>query len=274
MYIYRDLGQPPGNYRPPLDKGGQPVGEGDARHLLTILAGPSPYQPYLARAMAQHATTLPSRFFRVVTSVGTQVPQPLRHLFGTSGGRLVGGTIDRWSRTVYVVPAPGLRAETRLEYALHECVHLFAHPHVPAAGECPRVCIGTFQRAYGTGFGEGMTQVVAEDVMDAQGISRYYRDRPYDAFTPVVRALIGFLGRDVIARAYFFGAVPALTTLMEARWGTAWRAVAGETTAGQKDRALAHLRRLEAAYQQRVRDLVRQGPKGDFPTPRRSPAFA
>lgn len=267
MYIFPGLAQPPARYRPPFDKGGQPVGEGDARHLLTILAGPSPYQPYLLRAMAQHRTTVPGRFLRVVTNVGSQVPKPLQHLFTTTGGSLVGGTIDRWSRTIYVVPPPGLRDETRVEYALHECVHLFAHPHVPAAGQCPRVCVGTFQRTCGTGFGEGMTQVVTEDIMDAQGISRYYRDRPYEAFTPVVRAVIGALGLDVLARAYFFGAVQALTTSMEARWGTAWRVVAGETTAGEKDKALARLRRLDAGYHQRLRDLIRSAPKGDFPAP-------
>ena len=127
-------------------KGGLPVGEDDARHLLTILAGPSPYQPYLARAMAHHATTVPKRFLRVVTNVRGQVPTHLQHLFTRNGGRKVGGTIDRWTRTIYVVTAPGLRAETRLEYAIHECVHLFAHPHAPTRQQCPQPCIGTFQR--------------------------------------------------------------------------------------------------------------------------------
>ena len=258
---------PATRYKPPFGTGGQPIGEDDARQLLTILAGPSPYQPYLARAMARHATTVPPRFLRIVTNVASQVPKPLQRLFVSGGGRLVGGTIDRWTRTIYVVRAPGLRTETRLEYALHECVHLFAHPHEPAAGQCPRVCVGTFQRECGTGFGEGLTQVITEAIMDAQGITRYYRDRPYDDFTPVMRAIIAVLGLDIVARAYFFGTVPALITLMNARWGAAWRTVAAETTAGDKNKALAHIRQLEAAYSQRLQQLIRQAPKGDFPTP-------
>ena len=37
------LGAPPARFK----KGGLPVSEDDAHHLLTILAGPSSYQPYL-----------------------------------------------------------------------------------------------------------------------------------------------------------------------------------------------------------------------------------
>ena len=70
-----------------------------------------------------------------------------------------------------MIQAPGLRNATRLEYALHEGVHLFAHPVVPAAGSCPRVCVGTFQRTYGAGFGEGGTQAITEAVMGQQKIA-------------------------------------------------------------------------------------------------------
>jgi hypothetical protein len=259
------LGTPPAGFT----KGGLPVGEDDARHLLTILAGPSSYQSYITRAMAHRATTVPKRFLRIVTSVSGQVPKHLQHVFTRGGGRMVGGTIDRWTRTIYVLPAPGLRAETRLEYAIHECVHLFAHPHAPTREQCPPPCIGTFQKAFGTGFGEGLTQVITEDIMDAQGISRYYRDRPYDDFAAVTREVIKVFGRDAMARAYFFGDVQSLRTSMDARWGTNWHAVAGATSAGGKARALAQIPQLEAAYHKRIEDVMRHSPKGDFPTPDR-----
>ena len=194
------LGAPPDRFK----KGGLPVGEDDAPHLLSILAGPSSYQKYLVRAMAQRATTVPKRFLRVVTSVSGEVPKHLQDLFTSSAGRKTGGTIDRWTRTVYVVAAPGLRAETRLEYAIHECVHLFAHPHAPTRQQCPQPCIGTFQKAFGLGFGEGLTQVITEDIMATQKISLYYRDRPYDAFATVMREVVKVFGLDAMARAYFF----------------------------------------------------------------------
>src|SRR4030095_8944748 len=259
---YGFLGDPPDRFK----IGGLPVGEDDAKHLLTILAGRSPYQPYLTRAMARRATTLPKRCFRVVTSVSSQVPKHLQHLFTSGGGRMTGGTIDRWTRTIYVVPAPGLRQETRLEYAIHECVHLFAHPHAPTQQQCPAPCIGTFQHEFGTGFGEGLTQVITEDIMCEQNISRF-SDRPYEDLAAIMRKVIKVFGLDAMARAYFFGDVKSLRTSMEARWGTNWHAIAGHTTAGDSKRALAQIEQLEAAYKKRIEDLIRQSPKGDFPTP-------
>jgi hypothetical protein len=259
------LGAPPVRYKPPFSKGGQPIGEDDARHLLTILEGPSSYQRYLKTAMAQQAATVPARFLRVVANVNTQVPKHLRKVFASGG--FVGGTIDRWTRTVYVLVAPGLRAETRLEYALHECVHLFAHPHVPTQGQCPPLCVGTFQGKFGKAFGEGLTQIITEDIMDTQGISRYYRDRPHGGFTEVMRDVIPVFGLDAMARAYFFGEVDALNTLMVARWGAGWQAVADAADAGDTARARGRIRQLETAYDQRLQQIIRQGPRGDFPTP-------
>lgn len=266
------LGAPPARFK----KGGLPVGEDDAQHLLTILAGPSSYQSYLALAMKHRATTVPKRFLRIVTSVTDQVPKYLQHVFTSGGGRMTGGTIDRWTRTVYVMPAPGLRAETRLEYAIHECVHLFAHPHAPTRQQCPQPCVGTFQHEFGTGFGEGLTQVITEDIMDAQGISLYYRDRPYEDFAVVMRAVVKVFGLDAMARAYFFGDVKPLRTAMEARWGLNWHAVAGATTVGDQKRALTQIPQLEAAHKKRIEDLnrriedvIRHSPRGDFPTPSR-----
>lgn len=266
MFIY-NLGAPPAGCTSSSFKGGQAIGEDDARKLLTILAGPSPYQRYLKKAMARHATTVPARFLRIVTSVTSQVPKHLQHVF--AGGGFVGGTIDRWTRTIYMVPAPGLRFETRLEYALHECVHLFAHPHVPAQGQCPPVCVGTFQRWFGKGFGEGLTQIITEDVMDTQCIDRYYRDRPYADFAEMMRNVVGVFGLDAMARAYFFGEVQALRTAMDVRWGAGWHAVAGAISSGDKKTALARIKRLEGEYEQRLKDIIRQAPKGDFPTPGR-----
>ena len=296
-YGDRFLGAPPASFK----IGGLPVGEDNAHHLLAILAGPSPFQPYLAHAMKQAASTFPKKFFKVATSV-SQVPKRLRPLFTSDGGRMTGGTIDRWTRTVYVVPAPGLRQETRLEYALHECVHLFAHPHAPTEQTCPHPCIGTFQGTFGAGFGEGLTQVITEDIMAKQTISLVKGDRPYKNFTMVVREVIKAFGLDAMARAYFFGEVQSLRTSMEARWGPNWRAVADMTSAGHTKWALKRIQELEAAhrkreeddrkrkeadrkkeeaarkraeeYRKRIEDLMRTSPRGGFPTPGRERPFA
>jgi outer membrane protein OmpA-like peptidoglycan-associated protein len=275
------LSGPALGYQPPINKGGQPISESDGPHLLTILAGPSRWQAHLAKAMSNRSTTVPRKFFRIVTSVSNQVPKHLQHLFAPrSGGTMVAGTIDRWTRTIYMVEAPGLRQETRLEYALHEAVHLFAAPHAPDAATCPAPCIGAFERRYGEGFGEGLTQVITEDIMAKQGISRYYRDRPYDVFTAPVREVVRIFGVDLVGNAYFFGAVAPLTAAMEARWGRGWQQVAGRTTMKDPKAALAEIKRLEDAYaerlrlQERLRQMIQQGPRGDFPTPSRTHMFA
>jgi hypothetical protein len=275
------LGAPPASFK----KGGLPVGENDAHHLLTILEGRSSYQSYLARAMKNRATTVPKKFLRIVTSVSDQVPKYLQRVFTSGGGRMTGGTIDRWTRIIYMVETPGLRDHTRLEYALHECVHLFAHPHAPTRLSCPQPCIGSFQDEFGTGFGEGLTQVITEDIMDKQSISLNPHDRPYEDFAAVMRAVIPVFGLDAMARAYFFGDVASLRTSMEARWGANnLRAVTLHTSAGDKKRVLAQIPILEAAYQKRMEaedalrkrleDLIRNSPRGDFPTPSRARSLA
>ena len=262
-------------YRPPISNGGQPVDDSHGPHLLTILAGPSRWQAHLTKAMASPATAVPKHFFRVVTSVSGQVPKHLQHLFRPgSDGSMIAGTIDRWTRTIYMVPAPGLRQETRLEYALHEAVHLFAAPHAATAATCPAPCIGAFQRRYGDGFGEGLTQVITEDIMEAQGISRYYRDRPYDVYTGPVRAMVKSFGVDLVGRAYFFGDVAPLVTAMDVRWGPAWQHVAARTTMKDPKGALATIKRLEDAYEARMRQMIQQGPRGDFPAPSRTHMYA
>jgi hypothetical protein len=262
MFIY-NLGAPAAGCTSSSFKGGQAIGEDDARKLLTILAGPSAYQRYLKKAMEQQATTVPKRFLRIVTSM-SQVPNHLRGVFEKN----VGGTLDRWTRTIYMVPAPGLRFETRLQYALHECVHLFAHPHVPVRGHCPQLCVGTFQRRFGRGFGEGLTQIITEDIMDAQCISRYYRDpHPYQDFTDPMRKIVSIFGLATMARAYFFGEVQPLMTAMDVRWGTASNEVGDAISAGDPNSAHARIRRLEAEYEERLKQMIRQAPKGDFPAP-------
>ena len=118
---------------------------------------------------------------------------------------------------------------------------------------------------FGDGFGEGLTQVITEEIMTTQGISRYYRDRPYETFAAVMREVIKAFGRDAMARAYFFGDVQSLRTSMDARWGMNWHAVAGATTVGDKARALRQIQQLEAAYRKRMEDLHTAVAKGRFP---------
>jgi hypothetical protein len=246
------LSAPPAGktYSPPFTKGGQPIEEDDRDKLLTILSGPSPYQDYILRVMKDHRAALPRKFFRVVTSLA-QVPERLRRRFTRTKHSVVAGAVDRWTGTIYMLEArqveggKGPSFSARLELALHEAVHLFGHPFIARVDE------GTFQAAYGTGFGEGATQVITEEIMAAQGISKYAHEKPYDEFTPPVRQFINTFSLDAFARAYFWGQTRQLTEAMESRWGPSWRNVANFTSSKKTRMALDEIKRLETAYRRR-----------------------
>ena len=63
---------------------------------------------------------------------------------------------------------------------------------------------------------------------------------------------------------------------MKARWSDRWQQVAGLTTVKNSNGALAEIKRLETAYAAaaRLRQMIQQGPRGDFPTPSRTRMFA
>ena len=257
--------------KPPITKGGQFIQESDAGKVLTIISGPSLYQNYILPVMAVQASSkLPKKFFRIVSSPN-DVPAHLRGRFVTVDNKVVVGTIDRATGTIYMLPPPGRRGDTRLEFALHEAVHLLAHPFMSLVDDrtfqnkygrscTPLTDVGTFQRKYCFGLGEGATQVITEQIMNCQGISRS-PEQPYKDFIPPVSKLIEIFSLDRFARAYFWGAVKEFTEAMEFRWGNAWRTVANYTTAKDPKKALAYIDELERAY------ITRRGPKGDFPTP-------
>jgi hypothetical protein len=281
------LGQPRAGkpYQSPFSKGGEYVAAKDANKLLTVLTGPSPYRNYILHVWKAQGPRLPSDFLRIISSP-SQAPEHLRARFTRTEGKMVGGTIDRAAGKLYLLEAPGVRDHTRLEFALHEAVHLVASPFMSIVSDAAflpqhgRSCrkgetdVGTFQRKFCTGFGEGATQVITEEIMAEQGIEKYYRERPYDKFTPPVRKMIEIFSLDKFARAYFWGEVTPLTEAMESRWGGAWRNVANYTSVQRPDLALNEITKLEAYYKIYKTSRKKQSPAGDFPLPRRSTKVA
>jgi hypothetical protein len=261
---------PPAGFKAPFGTGGEYVGEKDAAKLLTILSGPSPYQKYIQQVItSKAASALPKNFLRIISSPKEVPDRRIRERFVAEGNKIVGGTIDRRTGTIYLLEVPRIRGYTRLEFALHEAVHLFAHPFITALEDAAfqtsygRGCttetdIGSFQKKYCFGIGEGATQAITEQIMECQGISKFYAERPYDDFTPPVYEIIRIFSVDRFARAYFWGEIREFTNAMEFRWGNAWRNVANFTSTRHKDLALEEIKKLELAFRQRT---------GDFPAP-------
>ena len=272
------LAEPPAkSYTAPITNGGQFIREDDAEHVRTIVSGPSPYQNYIA----DRASKLPRQFLRIVLTV-EEIPRHLRDRFGSDRDTVVGGTIDRGTGKIYMLPPPGRRSDTRLEFALHEAIHLLAHPFTSLVDDntfqknygrpCIRdASVGTFQRKFCRGFGEGMTQLITEQIMSRQGISETKDQRPYREFTPIVRELMRIFSSEAFARAYFLGEVNALVQRMEFRWGRAWETIPA-IAAHQPEIALAEIKKLEDAFAERIKKSM--GPKGDFPTPSQLKKYA
>ncbi len=254
----------PKPYQPPITNGGQFIREDDGDKVLTIITGPSRYQKYIQPIMTGQGTKLPKQLLRIISSV-SEAPKHLRGRFEADNQKAVGGTIDRGTGTIYMLPPPGRRSDTRLEFAIHEAVHLFAHPFMSLVDENTfqnrygRACIrdttvGTFQRKFCSGLGEGVTQLIAEHIMEDQGISKTKSERPYKEFTPVAVEMMRIFSPESIARAYFFGKVKELTLGMVLRWGDAWVNVTNLATP-QPELALKEIKKLELAFFNRLRDL-------------------
>lgn len=266
-----------GPNKAPYSTGGQYVGEEDTGKLLTVLRGLSPYQHFIERRFTSGAAKrLPKNFLHIVSSPNQVPNKALRRRFVTVNNTIVGGTIDRAAGVIYMLELPKTPGYTRLELALHEAVHLFAHPFTSMIDDPTfrktygRGCspedptIGTFQRTFCRGFGEGATQAITEQIMEGQGITKYYADRPYEQFTPLAYELIRIFSADLLGRAYFLGAINDFTRAMKWRWGNAYHNVVNYTASGKTQKALAEIKRLEIEYPKRF------GPKGDFPTPPRN----
>src|SRR5215813_972265 len=265
MYLrtseWDQLGEPPAGaqrYKPPIGDGGKFIREDDAGKILAILDGPSRYQDYLKPILTEAKSKLPRKFLRIVTSE-QEVPAHLRGRFVKVGDKVVGGTIDRPNGTIYMLPPPGRSSDTRLEFALHEAIHLIAHPFTNLVDEdtfkskygnscIPLNDVGSFQRKYCFGFGEGATQAITEHIMADQGISKTQDERPYKEFTPVVLKLISIFSADRVARAYLWGEIKEFTDALEFRWGPNWLSVARFAATGDTKRTLRYIDQLELEW--------------------------
>src|SRR5918999_152111 len=113
--------------------GDERIWEGDFETVLKVLAGPSPWQPYIRESLRLTRQTLPSRPFQIVKfekfqdTMGKDVN--ISHIPGVTDKRTGIITMQEW----------GLNSQsTYLSAALHEAVHLVSHPQGRAGRQHPR----------------------------------------------------------------------------------------------------------------------------------------
>jgi len=260
MYIdtNQKLGEPPipecspgsgagDTYKPPFGSAERDITEGDARQILRILCGPSPWQPYLQSNLRAHLKDLPSKPVRIV--MAGDFANKYTGIFGGTAPKDAQGFVDRKNAIMYLKEFPaGSRAKSKLGLALHEAVHLFSHP----AGRS-RLLRSTAYAFLGEGLLEGLTQAITEDIQKAQGIRPMRENwQAYKEYVPVAREICRIFTRTALGDAYFNGNLNNLFQAILHRWGhDQFRKVQALTNRKKTDDALQLARSLENAYAKR-----------------------
>lgn len=198
-------------YTPPFSSAQRHITEKDAPQIFQILGGPSPWQQYLRRNLDAHFKDLPrQRPIRIVIDLD----RPYRAVFGVPPPADARGFVDRRNAIIYLEEFPARNPGKSLAgLALHEAVHLFAHP----PGKSNQLRSTAY--ALGTGLLEGLTQVITEDIQAAQGIQPLPdRWQAYKEYTPVARRFIQIFKPALIGDAYFGGKVSRLLQVISRRW--------------------------------------------------------
>lgn len=124
-------------------------------------------------------------------------------------------------------------AETLAVSALHELVHWVSHP--PLQGH--RITAWGF---LDDGLGEGLTQVVTEDIFEDQGITQYYKP-VYSERVAVVRKLIERFDVGPFGDALFGGNVKSLQPLLDTYGSEGMRQIITLATANNSKKAIEYI---------------------------------
>jgi len=198
------------------------VFEDDFIGVCQLLAGRSPWQKFIAPNVDPAIKKYGRRTFNIVSA----------ETFGRRG-RLDAETMaytDKVKPEMVFVEINKGGAETLAVSALHELVHWVSHP--PLQGH--RITAWGF---LDDGLGEGLTQVVTEDIFAEQGITQYYKP-VYGERAAVVRKLIERFDVGPFGDALFGGNVKALQPLLDAFGAAGMRQISTLATANNYAKAI------------------------------------
>jgi hypothetical protein len=124
-------------------------------------------------------------------------------------------------------------AETLAVSALHELVHWLSDP--PTQGR--RITAWGF---LDDGLGEGLTQVVTEDIFEDQGITQYYKP-VYSERAAIVRKLIERFDVEPFGKALFAGSVKSLQPLLDAYGAEGMQQIRSLATGNNSKKAIEYI---------------------------------
>jgi hypothetical protein len=225
--------------------GEERIREEDFESVLTVLAGPSPWQQYIRANLRITRQHLPRRPFRVVKYA--ELAETMRALGDEQNIGHIPGVTDKRTGTIIMQEWFGVNSNaTFLGAALHETVHLVSHP-------------ANQGRAHSTGFSilgegllEGMVECVTLDILKAQRITLAREKwRGHIQRVPVAVALLRSLSVSLLARVLFGGDFQQFVLTMHhiySRQG--WEEIKQLTTENKPQQAIRRMSELRASQEQ------------------------
>jgi len=207
------------------------INEDDFDGVNQVLAGKSRWQDFISPNVAPALKKYPGHTFNIVSA----------QVFGQTGGldsETMAFTDKVNAKIVFVEIFKG-EAQTMVFAALHEMVHWVSHP----TDQGKRI---TAWGALGDGLGEGLTQVITEDIFDGQGIAQYYKP-VYADRASIVRKLIERFDISPFGEALFKGRPQALQPLLDT-YGSGLQKIKGLASANNSKEAIGVIDDLNRAF--------------------------
>ena len=191
-----------------------------------VLEGSSRWQKYIGPNVEPAIKKYGHNTFSIVSA------ENFKQMKGTLDSETMAYT-DKVKAQMWFVEINKGEAETLVVSALHELVHLVSHP--PLQGN--RITAWGFLN---DGLGEGLTQVVTEDIFEAQGIKKYFKP-VYGERVAVVRKLIDRFDVGPFGDALFGGAVKSLQPLLDAYGSEGMKQIKSFATANNSKKAIEYM---------------------------------
>jgi hypothetical protein len=223
---------------------GERIREDQFGEVLKVLAGKSPWQPFITKNLAAIKNKLPKRPFRVVSR------KEFEAVLGRDAGHIPGVTDKRTGVITMLEFFGGNSHATFLGAALHEAVHLVSHP--PGGSRAGQsTAMGTLDE----GLLEGLVECVTADILTSQGITLAEKEkRGHQRRVPVAKALVDRFGVPLLGRLLFQGDFSTFTFQMILAFSKdGWEEIKRRTKANDDpQRTIARMNEL-IAMQQRIR---------------------